>query len=216
MNYKCIIFDFDGTLADTEKINFRIFQEIADKYKIEKFSFEEMKKLKKLSASELIDHLNIKKRNIPGMLRRGRKKLHASIEEVDWCRENWPKTIEILKDKGYILGVITSNSKKNVRRFFDNKNVNYLEFIYNSGLTGKERKLKKVMRKKNLKPEEILYVGDEIRDIKSAHHMKIHIASVDWGYNTRESLERNNPEYIIEKPMELIEIMEKNGVEKNG
>jgi len=215
MNYKCIIFDFDGTLADTEKINFRIFQEIADKYKIEKFSFEEMKKLKKLSASELIDHLNIKKRNIPGMLRKGRKKLHASIEEVEWCRESWLEVIKILKNKGYILGVITSNSKKNVRRFFENKGVDYFEFIYNSGLTGKERKLKKVMRKKSLNSEEILYVGDEIRDIKSSHHMKIHVASVDWGYNTRESLILNNPDYIIENPFELLNIIEENGVEKN-
>ena len=70
MNYKCVIFDFDGTLADTEKVNFRIFQEIADKYKIEKLSLEDMRKLKKLSATEIIEHLNIKKRNIPGMMRK--------------------------------------------------------------------------------------------------------------------------------------------------
>jgi phosphoglycolate phosphatase-like HAD superfamily hydrolase len=211
MNYKCVIFDFDGTLADTEKINFGIFQEIADIYKLEKISFEEMKKLKKFSASEIIDHLNIKKRNIPGMIRKGRRKLHASIEEVDWCRESWPEVIQELKKAGYIIGVITSNSKKNVKKFLKNKNAEYFEFIYNSGLTGKERKIKKVMRKRKLSNEDILYVGDEIRDIKSSHNMKVHIASVDWGYNTRESLERNRPDYIIEEPKELIDILNKEG-----
>jgi phosphoglycolate phosphatase-like HAD superfamily hydrolase len=211
MNYKCVIFDFDGTLADTEKINFGIFQEIADIYKLEKISFEEMKKLKKFSASEIIDHLNIKKRNIPGMIRKGRRKLHASIEEVDWCRESWPEVIQELKKAGYIIGIITSNSKKNVKKFLKNKNAEYFEFIYNSGLTGKERKIKKVMRKRKLSNEDILYVGDEIRDIKSSHNMKVHIASVDWGYNTRESLERNRPDYIIEEPKELIDILNKEG-----
>lgn len=211
MNYKCVIFDFDGTLADTEKINFGIFQEIADIYKLEKISFEEMKKLKRFSASEIIDHLNIKKRNIPGMIRKGRRKLHASIEEVDWCRESWPEVIQELKKAGYIIGIITSNSKKNVKKFLKNKNSEYFEFIYNSGLTGKERKIKKVMRKRKLSNEDILYVGDEIRDIKSSHNMKVHIASVDWGYNTRESLERNRPDYIIEEPKELIQILKKEG-----
>lgn len=216
MNYKCVIFDFDGTLADTEKINFGIFQEIADIYKLEKISFEEMKKLKKFSASEIIDHLNIKKRNIPGMIRKGRRKLHASIEEVDWCRERWPEVIQELKKAGYIIGIITSNSKKNVKKFLKNKNAEYFEFIYNSGLTGKERKIKKVMRKRKLSNEDILYVGDEIRDIKSSHNMKVHIASVDWGYNTRESLERNRPDYIIEEPEELIQILKKEGADVVG
>jgi len=213
MNYKCVIFDFDGTLADTEKVNFRIFQEIADKYKIEKLSLEDMRKLKKLSATEIIEHLNIKKRNIPGMMRKGRRRLHASIEEVQWCRKNWPIIIQKIKDSGFIVGVITSNSKRNVRKFLKNKDAQYFEFIYNSGMTGKERKIKKVMRKRKLSNEEILYVGDEIRDIKSSHNVKVHIASVDWGYNTRESLERNKPDYIIEDPEELLEILKINGVD---
>lgn len=213
MNYKCVIFDFDGTLADTEKINFKIFQELADKYKIKKVSLEELKKLKGLSALEVIEYLNIKKRNIPGMIRKGRRRLHASIEEVDWCRKEWPQVIKALKEKGYILGIITSNSKKNVVKFLKNKDTEYFEFIYNTGLTGKERKIKKAMKKKNLSKEDILYVGDEIRDIKSAHNTQIHIASVDWGYNTRESLERNEPDYIIEEPKELFNILEKS---RNG
>jgi len=216
MNYKCVIFDFDGTLADTEKVNFRIFQEIADKYKIKKISLEEMRKLKKLSALEIIDHLNIKKRNIPGMMRKGRRRLHASIEEVKWCRENWPQIIREIKESGYTVGIITSNSKKNVRKFLKNKDFQYFEFIYNSGLAGKERKIKKVMRKRKISNEEILYVGDEIRDIKASHNMKVHIASVDWGYNTRESLERNNPDYIIENPKELLEILGINGADIIG
>ncbi|MFO7887596.1 MAG: HAD-IA family hydrolase [Eubacteriales bacterium] len=216
MNYKCVIFDFDGTLADTEKVNFRIFQEIADKYKIKKISLEEMRKLKKLSALEIIDQLNIKKRNIPGMMRKGRRRLHASIEEVKWCREKWPQIIRGIKESGYTVGIITSNSKKNVRKFLKNKDFQYFEFVYNSGLAGKERKIKKVMRKWKLSNEEILYVGDEIRDIKASHNMKVHIASVDWGYNTRESLERNNPDYIIENPKELLEILGINGADIIG
>ena len=139
--------------------------------------------------------------------------MHASIEEVQWCRKNWPIIIQKIKDSGFIVGVITSNSKRNVRKFLKNKDAQYFEFIYNSGMTGKERKIKKVMRKRKLSNEEILYVGDEIRDIKSSHNVKVHIASVDWGYNTRESLERNKPDYIIEDPEELLEILKINGVD---
>jgi phosphoglycolate phosphatase-like HAD superfamily hydrolase len=71
---------------------------------------------------------------------------------------------------------------------------------------GKESKMRKIIKKDKLELEDVLYVGDEIRDIHAAKNTGIDIASVAWGYNTVESLKKHKPEYIIYEPFELIDI----------
>ena len=58
-----------------------------------------------------------------------------------------------------------------------------------------------------LKDEEILYVGDEVRDVVSAHKANIAIASVTYGYNTKEYLSSENPTYFIDSLKELSDIV---------
>lgn len=206
MKYKFIIFDFDGTLADTEDINYTIYLDLADRYKIKKISKDEMNKLKKMSAFELIDHLDIKRRNLPGMIRRGRKLLHGSIENIDLCKESMRDVLLKLKEEGICLGILTSNSKKNVNKFVKNQNLEMFTFIDNSGLNGKENKLKKIIKKYYLEKSEVLYVGDEIRDINATKRVGIDIVAVDWGYNERASLEKNKPKYLISEPEDILNI----------
>ncbi len=74
---------------------------------------------------------------------------------------------------------------------------------------GKETKMRKIIKKEKISPNEVLYVGDEIRDINAAKNTGIDIASVAWGYNTVESLKKHNPEFLIYTPSELIEICKK-------
>ena len=207
MKYKMIIFDFDGTLADTEDINFTIYLDLADKYKLKKVSKDDMSSLKRLSALDLIDYLDIKKRNIPAMVRRGRKILHGSIENVDLCKPEMKNVLEELKEKGYILGILTSNSKKNVFKFIQNHQLDMFEFVYNTGVFGKENWFRKIMKKYQVTADQILYVGDEIRDITATKHVDIDIVAVDWGYNTRESLMEHHPLHLIDSPEALLEIV---------
>ena len=42
MAYKCVVFDFDGTLADTEEKTFNIYNDMAEKYKYRKITKEEL------------------------------------------------------------------------------------------------------------------------------------------------------------------------------
>jgi phosphoglycolate phosphatase-like HAD superfamily hydrolase len=111
-----------------------------------------------------------------------------------------------LDARGIKLGILTSNSKKNVNKFLINQKLDMFIFVDNSGLFGKESKLKKTMKRYGLNSEDILYVGDEIRDIFSTKHVGVDIAAVDWGYNDSESLKKNNPKYLISDPEKLIEI----------
>ena len=206
MKYKYVFFDFDGTLADTEEVNFVIYQSLAEKYNLRNVTIDELGHIKKMSARELMTYVELKKRYLPFLLKRGKNLLKQDIKNVEPCKPDLINTIIQLKNMGIITAIITTNSRYNVHMFLNEHNANIFDFIESSSMFGKEAKMKKIIKKNKIELEDVLYVGDEIRDIHAAKNTGIDIASVAWGYNTVESLKKQNPEYIIYEPSQLIDI----------
>ena len=206
MKYNYVFFDFDGTLADTEKMNYEIMQNLSSKYKLKEVSYEELREMKHLSAMEFMKYMNIKKRSVPFILRKGRKLLYNNIQDVKLCKDNFNEVLNKLSDLNVKIGIITTNSKKNVIKFLETHNIEVFNFIISASLFGKKSKIRKLIKKEGISPSSILYVGDEIRDIVSARASNISIASVTWGYNTAEALSDCKPDYLVNDPAELIDI----------
>ncbi|MGD9568980.1 MAG: HAD-IA family hydrolase [Sedimentibacter sp.] len=206
VKYKYVFFDFDGTLADTEEVNFVIYQKLAEKYNLRNITIDELGHLKKMSARELMAYVELKKRYLPFILKRGKNLLKHDIKNIKPCKSDMFSTVQQLKCMGIQTAIITTNSKINVQIFLEENNADIFDFVASSSMFGKETKMKKIIRKEKLALDEVLYVGDEIRDIHAAKNTGIHIASVAWGYNTVESLKKHKPEYIIYEPPELIDI----------
>ena len=57
---------------------------------------------------------------------------------------------------------------------------------------------------------EAIMVGDTSVDIKTAKNANIKSSGVLWGFRTQEELQQAEADYIIEKPEEIIAIVEKN------
>lgn len=206
VKYKYVLFDFDGTLADTEEVNFVIYQKLAEKYNLRNITIDELGHIKKMSARELMAYVELKKRYLPFLLKRGKNLLKQDIRNIKPCKKDIFDTVIQLKNMGIQTAIITTNSKSNVQMFLDEQNANIFDFISSSSMFGKESKMRKIIKKEKLSLDEVLYVGDEIRDVHAAKNTGIHIASVAWGYNTVESLKKHKPDYIIYEPSELIDI----------
>jgi phosphoglycolate phosphatase-like HAD superfamily hydrolase len=206
VKYKYVLFDFDGTLADTEEVNFVIYQKLAEKYNLRNITIDELGHIKKMSARELMAYVELKKRYLPFLLKRGKNLLKQDIKNIKPCKADIFDTVLQLKNMGIQIAIITTNSKANVHMFLNEQNANIFDFVSSSSMFGKESKMRKIIKKEKLSLDEVLYVGDEIRDIHAAKNTGIHIASVAWGYNTVESLKKHKPDYIIYEPSELIDI----------
>jgi phosphoglycolate phosphatase-like HAD superfamily hydrolase len=206
VKYKYVFFDFDGTLADTEEVNFVIYQKLAEKYNLRNITIDELGHIKKMSARELMAYVELKKRYLPFILKRGKNLLKHDIRNIKPCKLDIFDTVLQLKNMGISTAIITTNSKANVQMFLEEQNANIFDFIASSSMFGKESKMKRIIKKEKLNLDEVLYVGDEIRDIHAAKNTGIDIASVAWGYNTVESLKRHKPEHLIYEPSELIDI----------
>ncbi|WP_029271725.1 HAD family hydrolase [Flavobacterium sp. KJJ] len=59
----------------------------------------------------------------------------------------------------------------------------------------------------NLKPEEILFVGDSDIDMQTAINANMLPVGVSWGYRTEEELMASGAKLVIHNPSDLIEIV---------
>jgi phosphoglycolate phosphatase len=64
-----------------------------------------------------------------------------------------------------------------------------------------------ISKKWNLKPEEILFVGDSDIDMQTAINANMFPVGVTWGYRTEEELKTSGAKLVINSPLELIEIV---------
>jgi phosphoglycolate phosphatase len=67
--------------------------------------------------------------------------------------------------------------------------------------------LRAIQKTFSVRAEEMLYVGDEIRDIKASKKAGIAIAAVTWGFNSAESLKAEAPEHVVSEPPELLDLV---------
>ena len=214
MNLNLILLDFDGTIADTFTETVKIFNCFADKYGYNRIKDEEIEKARCMNLWQLLKYVKFPKRRLPSLLRKGRATLYKNLDKV----EVFNGVTEILKlaDKYSIpCGIITSNSRKNVERFIQLNDLPNIHFVRSSSrLLGKPREFKRVMKKRRLAKESIIYIGDETRDIEAARDSGIRIAAVTWGYNSKSALSDHKPDYLVDDPQTLVSILEKQM--KNG
>jgi phosphoglycolate phosphatase len=204
--YKMVLFDFDGTLGNTEHIAFNIYNALAKKYDYRLVDKGEIADIKHMHALEVMKYVNMPLHEAPFRLNEGKRMMNKEMEKIDAFIPDIEEFFRGLAEQVDHIGILTSNTKKNVNIFLKRHKISEVEFIMCSALMSKSKKLKKVMKKYKFVPEDILYVGDEARDVDACKKTGVPIAAVSWGYNNRESLMQMNPEYMIDNLKELLEI----------
>ncbi|HEY9710842.1 MAG TPA: HAD-IA family hydrolase [Oculatellaceae cyanobacterium] len=208
MSVKVIIFDFDGTLADTLDAVVSITNRLAEEYGYKPTTLDEIAQIRRLSSTEIIKQSGISIFRIPFLLKRVREYLRNDIHKLNPI-EGIKEALTQLKKQGKCLGILTSNSEENVEIFLEKHGMQHLfSFIYSEPtLFSKHKILKKFMKINKLTPEEVIYVGDETRDIEASQRIPIKVIAVSWGFNSAEALAKQNPDFLIQKPSELIKVM---------
>ena len=208
MATKAIIFDFDGTIADTYQAIVDITNSLASEFGYKTLNQEELLFLKNLSSREIIKQSEISLFKLPFLVKRVQKELGNQIGKLTPIT-GMSEVLQELKKQGYILGIITSNIEENVTAFLQNNELDTCFDFIHSGTTifGKHRIINQVIKKYHLRNTEVIYVGDETRDIRSARKSNVGIIAVGWGFNSAKVLGEHDPDYLIVKPQELLEVI---------
>lgn len=201
---KTLIFDFDGTLADSFELVMAISSELTGREPPEE---AEIARLRHLPLIKVIRELHIPLRRFPKLLVQGKQMMHERIHEV----HPFPGiagAIKALHAHGHRLLVISSNSEQNVRTFLRANNLEtYFDGVHGSAaIFNKASALRRIIRRNRLIVKDCYYIGDEVRDIVAASKVGIEPVAVTWGYQAPEALMQHRPFAVANKPSELVAI----------
>lgn len=206
--YKCIVFDFDGTIGDTEDLAIQVARSLAEKYNFRKVTRAEIPMIRSMTAKEVIGYMGVSRFRLPFILREAHKILRDEVSAVNLCRISLHDFFRKLKNSNLIAGIITSNARENVEAFLRSQGIDVFDFIKTSSIFGKAKHFRKLLVHYDLEPSQMLYVGDEARDIHAAKKAGIDVAAVTWGFNTRERLEKEKPDYLIDDVCDLERVVD--------
>lgn len=202
-----LIFDFDGTLANTLETGIEIFNELAESYNLKKVTADEARELRKLNTRALLDQLGISRLMAVKLAAHIRKVLHERMEDVELFA-GIREAVMGLHEDGFQMGILSSNSADNVRTFLSRCELLSCFSFIEAGVSlfGKPQRILNVMKKEKADPNRVIYVGDETRDMEAARKSKVSGLAVCWGANEREAMETEGPAYCIDEPAELIRV----------
>jgi phosphoglycolate phosphatase len=205
---KWIIFDFDGTLADTLQAWIRVWDFLARKHGYKIIGPEDYPRLKGMPSLAIKADLGVPWWRVWTLERAGRKKFAEQMLEQKLF-PNMAGTLKELKRRGFHLAILTSNSSQSVESCLQNNGCEGIfDFIYaGNALFKKGRKLKKLLKSHNINPSQAVYVGDETRDIDAARFAGVKSAAVTWGVNSKEILQEHRPDFLADSPQKLLEIL---------
>jgi phosphoglycolate phosphatase len=207
MQKKIVLFDFDGTIANTLTCVVEIFNRVAPKYNLPQIDPDKLHSLRGKTPTELIKEYNIPLIKIPFLVQDIRSQLKKEIGSVT-VFPGMKEVLSHLKKNGYRMGIISSNSAGNVKAFLDNNRITEIDFIHNElNIFGKDKALKNVLRKYSFQPADTIYVGDEVRDIEACKKAGVDVISVTYGFNTKESLMKHDPTFLVDTPEELLKVL---------
>jgi phosphoglycolate phosphatase-like HAD superfamily hydrolase len=205
---KVVIFDFDGTIADSFVLAVDIFYRLRPRWPI--LPKGEVERLRGMALLEVVRELHIPFWQLPFLLFRGRRMMAKRLGEVLLIPE-MDETIRTLHQKGYKLYVISSNSRTNVTAFLERYDLcEYFSDVKGSAaLFGKTPLIKKLASQSRAEKQAVFYVGDEARDIHAAQRAHVHSIAVSWGYNNIHVLNAAKPDSLVFDPADIVKVVEK-------
>lgn len=193
MDYRLIIFDFDGTLADSFAWAAGLVNQFADQYGFRRIEAHETESLRVLDAKSLIQQLGVPAWKVPIMAAHVRKLMGQQIDRIPLFG-GIDEQLRCLAASGRTLALVSSNAEQNIRRVLGPENAALFAFYEcGAGIFGKAPKLKTVLRKSNCAAEHAILVGDELRDQHAAVQVQMAFGAVAWGYTNYAALLERAP-----------------------
>ncbi|MEW6391255.1 MAG: HAD family hydrolase [Pseudomonadota bacterium] len=201
--YELVIFDFDGTLADSAAWMMRAVNPMARRYGFKTVTDEEIEMLRGRSTREVIRYLGVSPWKLPLIARAGKKLMAADAHTIPLFPET-AKMLRALHGAGVKIAVVSSNSEQVIRRVLGPE-LSELISLYACGasLFGKARKFKQVTAR-GVSRDKVICIGDETRDIEAARAVGLDCGAVGWGYAKPSILAEHRPTVSFNSMSEII------------
>ena len=207
MEKKAVLFDFDGTIADSIPWIFKEINSHTTEYGFQPIPPDKFEAFRSSTLPELVKQFNISLFKLPFFIATMRREVQKDIDKMGLCK-GMKELLLSLQKKGYRMGVVSSSPKENIEAFLKRYALDIFEFIHSElNIFGKSAALEGVMREYNMKKEEAIYVGDEIRDIEACKAIGLDVISVTWGFNNEEGLRKHGATHVVDTPDAILKLL---------
>ncbi len=209
-----IIFDLDGTLLNTltdltNAVNYALVKngcEIKTESQIKSYIGNGIKKLVQLSIPNNISK-NLEDKVFQDFQEFYFKKLDVYTKPYT----NIIDLLEILKSKNYKMGIVSNKNQKAVDSLYEKYYSKYIDIVIGECDHIKRKPsndgINKVMEYLKTNKEKTIYIGDSEVDKLTADNAGIKCVLVSWGFRDKEDLKKLNPDFLIDSPLELLDIL---------
>ncbi|MCX8956067.1 HAD hydrolase-like protein [Erwinia psidii] len=206
MTIKLVIFDFDGTLADSWPVFTDSLNGLAARHGFRQVNPEGLDALRSKSATEVLRELQLPLWKVPAVLSDFRKIMRQRISEIEPF-PNMAAVLHALLQQPVELAIATSNSFENVEAVLGRDLVRHFSTVEcGSSLFGKAHRIRRILKKTHVDRTQAIYIGDEIRDAEAAGRLGMSFGAVAWGYTEAEVLRRTNPYSLFQTPADMLNL----------
>lgn len=202
---QAIIFDFDGTIADSFEYVFNFLWGQARKdYVPEK---AEVDSYRHMHMRDMARKMGIAWWRLPALYFRGRKQMNDRVADV----KPFPGMVEQIRslhEADYTLYILSASSRRTIRHFIKHYDLHdCFRAVYAGAVPfGKEPLIRRMVRHQHLKSIDCWMVGDLGTDALAAKSQGMRSIAVSWGFDEHESLVKA-ADYVVDTPDEISKII---------
>lgn len=203
---KVIIFDWSGVIKNSIGSHLWVVNAIFKKFGVKEISLKDLKEGWKepymLFYNKYLPNLTITEEQsayLEAVLNKDCPKSNAY--------QGIPELIKKIKEKGISVAVVSSDMPKTLLPEIKEYG---LENIFDDVLTniyGKVNTLQVLIKKYNVNPKEIFFIGDSNHEIEAGKKVGIKTIAVTWGFCSEKTLKLENPDFIAHNLEELEKII---------
>ena len=201
-----IIFDYDGVLADTLDDLISFGQQACDQLGVKHtVTQDDLSNLEVMSfatygqACEVPEHLVDEFVKISLNLFAGKKSPPAIFDGMSEIIQHFSSQ--------HKLAIVTTNSSQNVNLFLTQHGLSDLFHVVYGVDTPGSKAHKISLARERFGEESVFMIGDALSDIRAAKEASVTSIAVTWGHQSLETLQRGEPDYVVNSPSELVEVI---------
>jgi phosphoglycolate phosphatase len=201
--YQLLMFDFDGTLADSFPWLIQVADKISEKYNLPFLESQQIEDLRNTDGRDLIHLLKVPFWKIPLIAGFVRQMAEADAHRIPLF-DGTCTMLKTLSEWGVILAMVSSNSQEAIRRVLGPQADLFSFFECGVSISGKEARIARVLKQSKIPAGKAILIGDEIRDIEAARKAGVASGAVSWGYNRPQTLAAHHPTEIFQSFDDLL------------